>query len=438
MKVNDRVRAARLLHQVIGTGLTTDQAFAKAADPIPPVCREMVYGSLRFFFSLSDQLNAALHQPLGRKDQDIWALLIVGAYQLHYMRIPSHAAINETVNACEALGKPWAKGLVNAVLRKIAREKKPERTFDHPQWMIDLISENYPEQVTDILEANNQQAPMALRVNTVQISPAAYQDKLKDAGIPGNSGWLPETLVLETPIAKEKLTGFVAGLVSIQDAGAQFVPELCPLKSSARLLDACAAPGGKLFHLLERYPRIDATALDISASRLEQLQLQAQRLGHETFTTLEGDASNLDWWDCDPFDFVLVDAPCSGSGTIRRHPDIKVLRHKEDVSKYAELQLKLIENLWRTIRTGGTLLYCTCSLFAEENDKVVNSFLQLSSGVPEVLEISLPVGEPTQFGWQLLPTDENPEKYTDGFYFCCLKKAASIRPHQENPMKKIA
>ncbi len=225
------------------------------------------------------------------------------------MRIPSHAAINETVNACGAFGKPWAKGLVNAVLRKIAREKKPERTFDHPQWMIDLISENYPEQGANILDANNQQAPMALRVNRVQISPAAYQDRLKDAGIPANSGWLPETLVLETPMAQERLTGFVAGLVSVQDAGAQLVPELSPLSSSTRLLDACAAPGGKLFHLLERYPRIDATALDISASRLEQLQQQAQRLGHETFTTLNGDASNLDWWDCDPFDFVLVDAP---------------------------------------------------------------------------------------------------------------------------------
>ncbi|MCZ6619563.1 MAG: methyltransferase domain-containing protein, partial [Gammaproteobacteria bacterium] len=234
----------------------------------------------------------------------------------------------------------------------------------------------------------------------------------------------PETLILETPIASEKLVGFVSGLVSIQDAGAQFVPELSPLNGTTRLLDACAAPGGKLFHLLERYPHIEATALDISTSRLEQLHRQARRLGHRSFVTLNGDSSHLEWWDGEPFDFVLVDAPCSGSGTIRRHPDIKVLRHRADVGNYAGLQLKLIENLWRTVRTGGTLLYCTCSLFAEENDRVVNSFLQSSSEVPEVVAISLPVGQATQFGWQLFPTHADPEKYTDGFYFCRIKKTA--------------
>ncbi|MCZ6853412.1 MAG: 16S rRNA (cytosine(967)-C(5))-methyltransferase RsmB [Gammaproteobacteria bacterium] len=419
---NERVQAARLLHQVIDLKRTTDQAFAREEDSISPLGREMVYGSLRFYFSITTQLNTVLHKPIGHKDRILWALLIVGAYQLHHMRIPHHAAINETVNACGLLGKPWAKGLVNAVLRKVALEERPERTFDHPQWMLDLIAANFPEQAVDIFQANNRQAPMALRVNTARISPVAYQDKLNDAGIRACPGWLPETLVLDAPVSMEKLVGFESGLVSIQDAGAQFVPELIPLGATTRLLDACAAPGGKLFHLLERYPHIDATALDVSLSRLEQLDVQARRLGHDTFTTLRGDAGNLEWWEGDAFDVVLVDAPCSGSGTIRRHPDIKVLRSAEDVKKYAELQLKLIENLWRTLGSGGTLLYCTCSLFAEENDKVVNSFLQLSGGVPEVLEISLPVGQATQFGWQLLPTDDDPEKTTDGFYFSCLKK----------------
>ncbi len=422
IKVDDRVQAARLLHQVITVGCTTDQAFARTTDPISPLSREMVYGSLRFFFSITDQISAVLHKPIEHKDQDLWALLIVGTYQLQRMRIPPHAAINETVGACEGLGKPWAKGLVNAVLRKLALEKIPERTFDHPQWMLDLIMADYPEQAVDIFHANNRQAPMALRVNRARISPEAYRNKLAEAGIQASPGWLPETLVLEAPVSTEKLVGFASGLVSIQDAGAQFVPELIPLESTTRLLDACAAPGGKLFHLLERYPGIDATALDVSTTRLKQLGLQARRLCHDTFTTLQGDASNLEWWEGDAFDVVLIDAPCSGSGTIRRHPDIKVLRGAKDVKKYAELQLALVENLWRTLRPGGTLLYCTCSLFAEENDKVVNSFLQLSGGVPQVLEISLPVGQATQFGWQLLPTDDDPKKTTDGFYFSCLKK----------------
>jgi len=412
-----RATAARLLSAVVFDGRTSDQALA--GYPSDPLAREMFYGAMRHHFTLAADVNAALDKPIREKDQNIWSLLVVGAYQLRYMRIPDHAAINETVSACKTLKRSWLRGLANGALRSIQREKtETERSFESefPQWINELLRRDYPDQADAIAAANLTRAPLILRINLQRTSTSEYQASLAAAGIGCQVAFRAEHLVLDEAMSAESLPGFEAGLVAIQDAGAGFAATLLEPEPGARILDACAAPGGKLFHLMERRADIQAVALDKSAERLEHMQQEAARLGHRPLT-LTGDGTNLDWWDAKEFDAILVDAPCSGSGTLRRHPDIKLLRKQADLADYARLQLQLLSNLWRTLRPGGSLLYCTCSLFTEENDAIVADFLAATNDAG-VKDISLPTGIPRQFGWQLLPTDRN----TDGFYFSLLNK----------------
>ncbi|MDH3644443.1 MAG: 16S rRNA (cytosine(967)-C(5))-methyltransferase RsmB, partial [Gammaproteobacteria bacterium] len=290
---------------------------------------------------------------------------------------------------------------------------------EFPQWINERVRRDYPDRADAITVANLSRAPLIVRINLKRTSASEYQASLAAAGIGYQVVFRPEHLVLDEAMPAESLPGFDAGLVAIQDAGAGFAATILEAGPGARVLDACAAPGGKLFHLMERREDIQALALDKSADRLQHLQLEAARLGHRP-ETLTGDAGDLDWWDTTEFDAILVDAPCSGSGTLRRHPDIKLLRKPADLGDYAGLQLRLLTNLWRTLRPGGSLLYCTCSLFTEENDAIVADFLAATDDAG-VKDISLPTGIPRKFGWQLLPTDRN----TDGFYFSLLNKLVS-------------
>jgi 16S rRNA (cytosine967-C5)-methyltransferase len=419
------------LHRVVYQRQTTDQVVAPA--DLAPLTQELVYGSLRHYFSLSDIVHSALHRPLNAKDQEIESLLIVGTYQLFHTRIPDHAAIAETVDACALLGRPWAKGLVNAVLRKCARLGQPERSFEHPPWLEAALRADHPEP-EPLMEANNQRAPMALRINLCRTSVDDYLASLADAGIesrlaqsggaeemqaPADVTWLgPETRVLVAPVPSRRLPGYADGLVSIQDAGAQLVAHLLGPTPGERVLDACAAPGGKLFHLMERHPGVTWTALEKNPRRLAQLDAEAQRLGHRDYQSVEGDATTLDWWDGLPYQSILIDAPCSGTGTLRRHPDIKLLRRQEEITGFAELQGRLLASLWRVLAPGGKLLYCTCSILSAENDEVVGRFLNdQNDAVAEHLRIAS--GRATRYGWQLLPTEPD----TDGFYFARMSKA---------------
>jgi 16S rRNA (cytosine967-C5)-methyltransferase len=427
-----RAGAARLLSRIIVRKQTTDQVLGDNEQD--PLLLELLYGSLRHYFSLGAAVDQSLRHPLRLKDHDVWCLMVVGLYQLHHLRIPPHAALHETVEAARLLGKPWAKALVNAVLRNAPT---PERSFEHPAWMQRLLKDAYGELAAQIMVANNERAPMALRINVTRVRPDDYKSRLAAAGLscralsdafPAAPAWGPETVILDQPIPARQLPGYREGLVSVQDAGAQLAaslfcvtPTTNPVSAEpmpSRLLDACAAPGGKLFHLLERAVDLEAVAVDNSSARLDTLRREANRLGLTRYTAIVGDATALDWWNGQQFDQVLVDAPCSGSGTLRRHPDIKILRQASDLPRYAALQGALLESLWQVVKPGGTLIYCTCSIFPAENDAVIDPFLNRHADAA-VEFITLPTGQATHFGWQLLPLDAD----TDGFYFARLRKA---------------
>lgn len=408
----DRATAARRLCRVLGRGDSLGHVLRRTETPL---CQELIHGCLRHYFSLSAALDALLERPLRGKDLDVYCLLLVGAYQLQRMGVPAHAAVNETVAAVRPLGKPWATGLVNGLLRRLP--ETPTEHDEHPSWLRRKIQDQHPRQATALLAANNERAPMSLRVNPARIAPDRFQQALRQAGVKFAASWLPESIILHQPQPAQGLPGFARGWFSVQDLGAQLVGDLArkQLSDGSRVLDACAAPGGKLFHLLEFGLELEATALDASPRRLTTLRETARRLGHERFQAVAADATL--WRSRDSFDFVLVDAPCSGTGTLRRNPDIKVTRTPEQVTAAASLQTKLLKNLWRMVRPGGNLLYCTCSMLAEENDQVVDSFIQASADAL-ARPIALPTGQATQRGWQLLPTDPA----TDGFYLALLAK----------------
>ena len=448
----DRARAARLLLDVLHKGRTTDQSFGNQT--VTPLVAELVYGTLRYYYSLTEHLEVHLAKALRSKDLDLRCLMLVGAYQLFHTRIPVHAVLHETVNACRGLRKPWAANLVNAVLRKLADvartssegavsagiESNNERSFELPHWLFAKLSLQYESLAPALMRACLDRAPMSLRVNVQRISITDYRHRLLAADLPCHQGWLAENLILDAPVPARRLPGLTEGLVSIQDPGAMFA---CGLLTGSRLkptpadtaesprhlriLDACAAPGGKLFHLAESHPDALLTGVELNDKRMAYLRAEAERLGHTRITLLAGDASNRSWWSGEPFDAILLDAPCSGTGTLRRHPDIKILRQMEDLPDYARLQRALLENLWQMLNPGGLLLYCTCSLLEEENDSVIGSFLNDTPSAANA-PFELPTGIPTRHGWQLLPipesADPQPARSVDGFYYARLIRHA--------------
>ena len=455
-----RAIAAQNLKEILAGRRTAEAVLARREQT--SLSLELAYGCLRHYFSLAAQIDPLLKRPLRAKNRDIYGLLLAGAYQLQRTRIPAHAALFETVAAAEQLGKPWAKRLVNAVLRKLPPAPPPH--CEHPAWLQDLLKRQYGAEASALMLANNARALLGLRINRKKIRPDDYCRRLDAAQIsyiPCAKFGLPEALILPTPQAAAKLPGFAEGQLALQDVGAQLatVPlrrwlaakqrtlaeprtaagqerlagREAPIGKEAavrlRLLDACAAPGGKLFGLLEADLGLAITALDKSAKRLAVLRAMAARLGHRqferrgedarpwAFKCREGDATALDWWDGTPFHAVLLDAPCSGTGTLRRHPDIKLTRRLPDIARHARLQGALLENLWRVLMPGGALLYCTCSLLAEENDQVLDAFIGARDDARPA-PMSLPTGRATRLGWQLLPL----EPATDGFYLALIEK----------------
>jgi len=402
---------------------------AKLSDPRQrALAQELTFGTLRWCYRLEAVLNRLLKKTLKKKDSDVRALLLVGLYQLLFLDMPAHAAVSETVGVVRQLGKEWAAGLVNGVLRNAQRQSSallesvdrvaPAR-WSHPDWWIKRLQQDWPQDWQHILEANNQRPPMVLRVNVLRTDRGAYLQLLKQAGISAKTSPFPDTAIrLDDPVAVDRLPGFSRGLVSVQDGAAQLSASLLKLECGHRVLDACAAPGGKTGHILESEPDLGGLiAIDSNEKRLLKVRENLQRLQLDT-ELLAADAGDPEsWWDGEAFDRILLDAPCSASGVVRRHPDIKLLRQAADLPTLSQQQQRLLNALWPLLASGGILLYVTCSVFKQENSDALRAFLARQHDAAE-LPLRVQWGKALPVGRQLLPGEQG----MDGFYFARLTK----------------
>lgn len=429
MALDTRAAAARVVGDVL-SGKSLNQTLPPTLEKVAPrdkgLLQQLCYGTLRQAPRLEALLNQLLDKPLREKDRDIHGLLLCGLYQLEDTRIPDHAAVSATVAATRALKKPWAKGLSNAVLRRFLRErdslltKLPEAAgHAHPQWLFDIINEQWPEQANAIIDANNAQPPMTLRMNARRGNRADYLLRLNEAGIAAKKGDLsPQAIYLASARDVLELPGFETGDASVQDEAAQMAALLLAAQPGERVLDACAAPGGKSCHILELQPALgELTAMDLDPQRLERVQQNLERLGLQA-SVIAGDGANPPpVLAAQSFDKVLVDAPCSASGVIRRHPDVKSLRRQNDIASLGAQQTAILQGLWPLLKPGGRLLYATCSILDGENNSVVNSFLKATDDAI-LVQPELTWGVTAGVGRQLLPNISGP----DGLFYALIEK----------------
>ena len=433
-----RAAAAEVVDAVVSNGRSLDAAIAATETTLPAderaLMRMLAFGTLRHRWRLQEWIGQLLDRPLRQRDSVVNALLAVGLFQLVDTRIPDHAAVSLTVDATRALRRPKLAGLLNACLRRFQREDLATQEpgsetsrWNHPSWLIDRLKSDWPDDYEVILGANNARAPMWLRVNTSRQAAPEYVARLAAAGIDAeDGGLLPDALRLVEPQDVADLPGFWDGDASVQDAAAQLAARWIMENGPRRVLDACAAPGGKSGHLLELGGAgFDLTAIDADPDRLERIRENHERLGSGA-TILAGDASIPGgWWDGKPFDAILLDAPCSATGVIRRHPDIKLLRRPGDIDDLAALQGAILGALWPLLAPGGRLLYVTCSVLAAENDAVLTRFLEARGDAVE--DTVLPnynirdLMRRKACGYQLLPGTAG----VDGFYYACLVKKVS-------------
>jgi 16S rRNA (cytosine967-C5)-methyltransferase len=405
----EEVLAGAALHQVLPRRLQQLETPGERG-----ALQDIVYGSLRQLGRLDAWLTALLERPL--TDPELGWLLRVAIYQLAYTRAPAHAVVH---NAVTAAGEGWRRGLANAVLRNFQRrraeleklaDEQPRARWSHPDWWIAKLQAEHPDHWQGVLEASQQHPPFTLRVNCRHGDVAGYLQRLTEAGMTARQTG-PDAVTLDRAVPVHSLPGFDAGDVSVQDAGAQWAARLLDAQPGERILDACAAPGGKTGHILERADVI-LTAVDADVARLARVEENLNRLQLDA-TLIEGDAAQPEtWWDGQPYDRILADVPCSASGVVRRNPDIKWLRRPDDIPQFAAQQAVMLESLWRLLVPGGTLLYATCSLFNEENDGQVRAFLARHAGDAE----RCPLPEPLSDG-SLLPDAEH-----DGFFYALLRK----------------
>ena len=431
-----RAAAAEVVDAVVTGGKSLDTALpaheTRVAEGDRALLRLLCYGTLRHHWRLQSWIGQLLERPLKPRDSVINALLAIGLYQLTDTRIPDHAVVSQTVEASRLLRRPKLAGLLNAVMRRFLRADiaavapgSDEALHDHPQWLIDAIRRDWPDHGDAILAANNARAPMWLRVDLSRTTAAAYIERLREKGLAADAFEAIEGAVrLEEPAAVAELPGFAEGLVSVQDAAAQLAAPWLLHGIAGRVLDACAAPGGKSGHLLELGGAdMDLTCLDRDAARLRAVESAVARLGRSA-TLLCGDASTPQaWWGGTAFDAILLDAPCSATGVIRRHPDIKLLRRATDIRSLASLQRSLLDNVWPLLAPGGRLLYATCSVLAAENEEVVRPFVEATADARENDALQnnniRDLMQRKACGFQILPGTAD----MDGFYYACLEKA---------------
>jgi 16S rRNA (cytosine967-C5)-methyltransferase len=432
--LSPRLAATYAVIQVMRDGRNLPDALGAALSRIPTerdraLAQAMAYGVLRWYWRLDWLLSQLLQTPLKKREVDIQACLLLGLYQLLEMRIPDHAAVAETVKLASQLKKAWAKNLINGVLRNFLRQRKillsrmqqhaVARTA-HPSWLLTQLQQDWPQHWEAITTANNASPPMTIRVNAKQLDRKTYLTRLSDSGI--SAAVAPHTesgLTLADPVSVERLPEFAQGVASVQDAAAQLAAQLLDAQPDERVLDACAAPGGKSAHIMERQPRLtELVALDVSPERLQKVHENLKRLELRA-TTVTGDASQPSgWWDQQAFDRILLDAPCSASGVIRRHPDIKLLRRAEDLSQLVTAQAQILNALWPLLKSGGMLLYATCSVLQQENSQQIQRFLATHADA-SLAPISAAWGHEQPAGRQILPGEDR----MDGFFYACIHKA---------------
>ncbi len=402
--MNPRLAACQALAAVLAGRASLSGALPPQLDKVAPrdrgLTQELAFGAARWQPRLQALAARLLQKPFKAADTDIHALLLIGLYQLLYTRIPPHAAIGETVGCADKLKKGWAKGVLNAVLRRAQREGET------------LL----------LCAANNAHPPMTLRVNRRHGERDAYLAELAEAGIEARAcDYSRDGIQLAAPRDVRELPGFAEGRVSVQDEAAQLAAELLESAPGQRVLDACCAPGGKTCHLLETQPGLaEVVAVDLEESRLVRVRENLQRLGLQASLVAADARATGEWWDGKPFQRILLDAPCSATGVIRRHPDIKLARKPEDIAALAHLQGELLDALWPTLEVGGVLLYATCSVMPAENSDSIAAFLARTPGARE-LDLPGPWGMKQPHGRQLLPQVEG----HDGFYYAKLIKISA-------------
>ncbi|MFV1982017.1 MAG: 16S rRNA (cytosine(967)-C(5))-methyltransferase RsmB [Thiohalomonadales bacterium] len=444
--MNPRLTVHHVLTEVITSGHSLDFALNKHNTAKDPKHRALIsataFGVCRWLPKLEVILSLLLKKPLRKKDQDVEILLYIGLYQLLDMRIAEHAAVSETVTVCKKLRKVWAKNLVNGVLREFLREKATildkvtltdKGKFAHPEWLISIIQQAWPANAKAIFNANNTQAPLTLRVNTHFTDVNRYRELLDDSD---KSSFATKHSTVGLTLGKacdvKELPNFSDGYVSVQDEAPQLAARLLNAQAGERVLDACAAPGGKTCHILEQQAALlECVALDVSTKRLTKIKENLTRLGL-TATIVAGDAAEPDtWWDGKQFDRILLDAPCSATGVIRRHPDIKILRQKQDIESLVATQLQILNSLWPLLKPGGMILYCTCSILPVENAELIEKFIKITENAIEQ-KIEAKWGISQSVGRQILPGSpefedldelnaENRENM-DGFYYAHIYK----------------
>jgi len=424
---NVRALAAETLYNVVDKGASLNQELPFASQGLSPkdkaLLQQICYGVLRYLPSLENYCQQLLDQPLKGKRRIFQFLLYVGIYQLQHMRVPPHAAISETVNALQQMRALGLKGLINAILRSFQREQAeleekakqiPVCKFNHPGWFIKQVTAAYPDNWQEILEANQLQAPMWLRVNQAQYSTQEYSEMLKANDIEHTlNADFPDGIKLAKPCDVYALPEFDTGACSVQDAAAQLAARFLDPHNDDVILDACAAPGGKTCHILE-LADADVLALDSDSERLERVKQNLVRIGLAADLQCADASQPHIWWDEQQFDRILLDVPCSATGVIRRHPDIKWLRRASDIEDLANLQGDILNSIWPLLKPGGTLVYATCSVLPQENQQQVAKFLANNQSAEHI-----PLHEndtPTLPGLQLLPGE------SDGFYYAKLVK----------------
>jgi 16S rRNA (cytosine967-C5)-methyltransferase len=420
-----QLAASKVVSQVLLQGKNLNQILENTLNVKPAwqpsergAIQDLCYGTIRYYGQLKAILDLLLHKPLS--DDSVGYLLLVALYQLQYSKATQHTVVDQAVRAAQGI-QPQVGGLVNAILRNFIRQQdellekaasRREGKFSYPLWWITEMNAQYGvDRATAILEAGNLHPPMTLRVNTRCGTTVEYQQLLSEQGMPA-SLVAPDALLLDKPVNVDRLPGFASGWVSVQDAGAQHAATLLDVKSGMRVLDACSAPGGKTAHILE-LADVEMVAVDKDAKRLQRVADNLARLELNA-KLLAGDAAEpKTWWNGKKFDRILADVPCSASGVVRRHPDIKWLRRREDIDTFATQQLEIVTALWPLLKDNGKLLYATCSVFKQENEALIEKFTATHPDAVR-LEISLPEGN----NGQLITDTQH-----DGFFYALLQKS---------------